>query len=59
MKPTNSMTEDSFERARKAFFGIGATTPGPKASATDPLKSRIESPSEESSTQLTVAMASS
>jgi len=53
------MTEDSFERARKAFFGTGATTPGPNVSATDPLKSRIESPTEESSTQLTGAMASS
>jgi hypothetical protein len=47
MKVENPMTEDSFEAARKAFFGTGRVTPGPSVSPTPPLTPR-NAPSQES-----------
>ena len=34
------MAEDSFEKARKAFFGTGETTPKPSASPAEFFKPR-------------------
>jgi hypothetical protein len=42
MKLANPMAEDSFEKARKAFFGTVTTTPG--AYSVEFLKSRDELP---------------
>lgn len=48
MKPTNSNTEDMFEKAREAFFGTAMTSTKPKDSSTEPLKPRNESSSQQS-----------
>jgi hypothetical protein len=46
MKVENPMAQDSFEAARKAFFGAGRTTPTLRLSPADPLVLR-DAPSAE------------
>jgi len=41
------MAEDSFEKARKAFFGTAATTPKVSAPLTECLKPQGSAPAEE------------
>jgi hypothetical protein len=42
MERANPMAEDMFEKARKAFFGTGKTTPNLSASPAEFLKPRNE-----------------
>src|SRR5580700_3090164 len=44
MKPGDLMAEDSFEKARKAFFGTATTTPRPSVSPAEFLKPRNKAP---------------
>lgn len=53
MKLANSTGEDSFEKARKAFFGTATTIPKPGAPPTEFLKPRNEAAAEEQSAALT------
>jgi hypothetical protein len=58
MKQTNGMPEDSFEKARSAFFGTVTATPNQNAPASGATTPRNEPP-RETSGQLTQAMAGS
>jgi hypothetical protein len=49
MKRVNPMAEDSFEKARRAFFGTVATIPKMSAPLTERLKSQDSSAPAESS----------
>jgi hypothetical protein len=52
MKLANSTGEDSFEKARKAFFGTATTTFKPGAPPTEFLKPRNEAAAEKQSPAL-------
>jgi hypothetical protein len=52
IKLSNSTGEDSFEKARKAFFGTATTTPKPGAPPTEFLKPRNDAAAEERSPAL-------
>ena len=47
MKRANPMAEDSFEKARKAFFATAATTPKVSVPLTERLKSQDSTAAEE------------
>jgi hypothetical protein len=58
MKQTNAMTEDSFEKARSAFFGTVAATSNQNAPASGAMTPHNEPP-RETAGQLTQAMSAS
>jgi hypothetical protein len=58
MKQTNGMPEDSFEKARSAFFGTVTSTSNPNVPASGAITPRNEPP-RETAAQFTQAMAAS
>jgi hypothetical protein len=58
MKQTNAKSEDSFEKARSAFFGTVAATSDQSAPASGAMTPRSEPP-RETAGQLTQAMVAS
>jgi hypothetical protein len=58
MKKTSAKTEDSFEKARSAFFGTAAATSNQNAPASGAMTPRNEPP-RENAAQMTQAIAAS